>query len=140
MGLRAILVCISLFLHTKKNHLRTRAAVVTAETPTQQMRAVPSWNRVLVMLELLAPEPWSRDALAALFPEGERRGCSTKPRLTPGWWWWRLEPATAVGTPGGDKCPLKCHSLSCGARGLWAPRAQPRASPQLCVFIVLSQG
>lgn len=57
MGLRGILVCISLFLHTKKSQLRTRAAVVTAETPTQQMGAVPSRNRVLVVSELLPPEP-----------------------------------------------------------------------------------
>lgn len=57
MGLRGILVCISLLLHTKKSQLRTRAAVVSAETPTQQMGAVPSRSRVLVVLELLPPEP-----------------------------------------------------------------------------------
>lgn len=57
MGLRGILVGISLFLHTKKSQLRIRAAVVTAETPTEQMGAVPSRNRILVVSELLTPEP-----------------------------------------------------------------------------------
>lgn len=59
--------------------------------------------------------------------------------LTPGQWWWRLEPSAAVGTPGGDTCPRRCHSLSCAGRGaLGTLRSAMSFSTALGVFSVIS--
>lgn len=78
-----------------------------------------------MLSELLAPEPGMLWLLC--FQEG-REGMQPQPGLTLGWWW-GLEPTAAVGTPGGDTCPLICAALG-------TPSSAMSSSPALGVLVI----
>lgn len=80
-----------------------------------------------MLSELLAPEP---GMLWLLCSQEGREGMQPQPGLTLGWWW-RLEPRAAVGTPGGDTCPLIRATLGTLSSAM-------SSSPALGVFGVIS--